>query len=153
MKDIKAILDVVQNRLLRLGLLLASALAIVTTSAIVYAGAVFQKSLNVGTANGVTDSGSTAPSEIGIPFATIVILVLQAFVISLSVFGFPPRLPKSLRKTPHVRGPLATTPRSKSGEKEEWEESASKDESAKTSQDVVGDILESLRKKDAATDQ
>ena len=153
MKDIKAILDVVQNRLLRLGLLLASALAIVTTSAIVYAGAVFQKSLNVGTANGVTDSGSTAPSEIGIPFATIVILVLQAFVISLSVFGFPPRLPKGLRKTPHIRGPLATTSGSKSGEKEEWEESASKDESAKTSQDVVGDILESLRKKDAATNQ
>ena len=128
MKDIKAILDVVQNRLLRLGLLLASALAIVTTSAIVYAGAVFQKSLNVGTANGVTDSGSTAPSEIGIPFATIIILVLQAFVVSLSVFGFPPRLPKRLRKTPHLRGPLATTPRSKSGEKEEWEEAPKKEE-------------------------
>src|SRR5439155_84071 len=81
-------------------------------------------------ASGVTGSGSTASSEIGIPFATIVILVLQAFVISLSVFGFPPRLPKGLRKTPHIRGPLATTSGSKSGEKEEWEESASKDESA-----------------------
>jgi len=153
LKEIKAILDVVHNRLLRLGLLLASTLAIVTSSALVYAGAVFQKSLNVGTANGVTGSGSTASSEIGIPFATIVILVLQAFVISLSVFGFPPRLPKGLRKTPHIRGPLATTSGSKSGEKEEWEESAGKDESGKTTRDMVGDILESLRKKGATTNE
>ena len=153
MKDIKAILDLVHNRLLRLGLLLASTLAIVTASALVYAGAVFQKALNVGTANGATGSGSIASSQIGILFATIVILVLQAFVISLSVFGFPPKLPKRLGKNPHVRGPLATTPGSKSGDKEEWEESAGKDEPAKTNKDVVGDILESLRKKDAATNQ
>jgi hypothetical protein len=153
LRDIKGILDLVHNRLLRLGLLLASTLAIVTTSALVYAGAVFQKSLNVGTANGATGSGSTASSEIGIPFATIVILVLQAFVIGLSVFGFPPKLPKRLGKNPHVQGPLATTPRSKSGEREEWEESTGKDESAKTNQDVVGDILESLRKKGASTNQ
>jgi len=153
LKDIKAILDVVHNRLLRLGLLLASTLVIVTTSALVYAGAVFQKSLNVGTANGATGSGSIASSEIGIPFATIVILVLQAFVISLSVFGFPPKLPKRLGKSPQVSHPLATTPASKSGEKEEWEESAGKDEPAKTKQDVVGDILESLRKKGATTNQ
>jgi len=153
LKDIKAILDLVHNRLLRLGLLLASTLAIVTASALVYAGAVFQKALNVGTANGVTGSGSTTSSEIGIPVATIVILVLQAFVISLSVFGFPPRLPKRLRKNPHVRDPVRTTPGSKSGEKEEWEESAGKDKSAKTNQDTVGNILESLRKKNAATNQ
>jgi len=153
LKDIKAILDLVHNRLFRLGLLLASTLAIVTASALVYAGAVFQKALNVGTANGATGSGSTASSEIGIPVATIVILVLQAFVIGLSVFGFPPKLPKRLGKSPHVRGPLAATPRSKLGEKEEWEESAVKDESAKTNQDVVGDILESLRKKGPPTNQ
>jgi hypothetical protein len=153
LKDIKGILHLDHNRLLRLGLLLTSTLAIVTTSALVYAGAVFQKSLNVGTANGATGSGSTASSEIGISFATIVILVLQAFVISLSVFGFPPKLPKRSGKSSHVRGPLATTPGSKSGEKEEWEESAGKDESAKTNRDVVGDILESLRKKGAATNQ
>ena len=153
MKDIKAILDLVHNRLLRLGLLLASTLAIVTASALVYAGAVFQKALSVGTANGATGSGSTTSSEIGIPFATIVILLLQAFLISLSVFGFPPKLPKRLGKNPHVRGPLATTPGSKSSEKEEWEESAVKDESAKTNQDVVGDILESLRKKGPPTNQ
>jgi len=153
LKDIKAILDLVHNRLLRLGLLLASTLAIVTTSALVYAGAVFQKALNVGTANGATGSGSIASSQIGILFATIVILVLQAFVISLSVFGFPPKLPKRLGKSPHVPRPLATTPGSKSGEKEEWEESAGKDEPTKTKQDVVGDILESLRKKGAPTNQ
>ena len=153
MKNIKAILDVVHNRLLRLGLLLASTLAIVITSALVYAGAVFQKSLNVGTANGATGSGSIASSEIGIPFATIVILVLQAFVISLSVFGFPPKLPKRLGKSPQVSHPLATTTASKSGEKEEWEESAGKDEPEKTKQDVVGDILESLRKKGATTNE
>jgi len=153
LKDIKAILDVVNNRLLRLGLLLASTLAIVTTSALVYGGAVFQKSLNVGTASGATGSGSTASSEIGTLFTTIVILILQAFVISLSVFGFPPKLPKRLRKNPHVRHPSPSTPKSKSGEKEEWEESAGRDESANTNHDVVGDILESLRKKGAGTSQ
>ena len=153
MKEIKAILDVVHNRLLRLGLLLASTLAIVTSSALVYAGAVFQKSLNVGSANGATGSGSAASSEIGIPFATIVILVLQAFVISLSVFGFPPKLPKRLGKSPHVPRPLPSTAGSKSGEKEEWEESAGKDEPSKTKQDVVEDILESLRKQGAPTNQ
>jgi hypothetical protein len=153
LKDIKPILDPVHNRLLRLGLLLASTLAIVTASALFYAGAVFQKSLNVGAANGATSSGSTASSGIGISFATIVILVLQVFVISLSVFGLPPKLPKRLGKSPHVRDPSTTTPGSKSGKKEEWEGSAGMDQSAKTNQDVVGDILESLRKKGATKDQ
>ena len=153
MKEIKAILDVVHNRLLRLGLLLASTLAIVTSSALVYAGAVFQKSLNVGSANGATGSGATAFSEIGTPFATIVVLVLQAFLISLSVLGFPPKLPKRSGKSQNVSRPLATTPGSKSGEKEEWEESAGKDESGKTTRDMVGDILESLRKKGATTNE
>ena len=150
MKDIKAVLDLVHNSLFRLGLLLTSTLAIVTTSALVYAGAVFQKSLNLGTANGATGSGSTTSPEVGIPFATIVILVLQAFLISLSVFGFPPKLPKLLVKRPHVRGSLATTPQSKSVNKEEWEESSGKNGSGtRTNQDEVGDILESLRKNSA----
>jgi len=150
LKGIKGILDIVHNRLIRLGILLTLTLAIVTTSALVYAGAVFQKALNVDTANGATGSGSTTSSEIGIPYATIVILVLQAFVMSLSVFGFPPKLPKRLGKNPHVRHPLPTTPGSKSGEKEEWEESSGKNESGtRTNQDEVGDILESLRKNSA----
>ncbi|HEX9613283.1 MAG TPA: hypothetical protein VGA05_06690 [Candidatus Bathyarchaeia archaeon] len=153
MIDIKEIRDVVHNRLLRLGLMLASTLAIVTTSALVYAGAVFQKALNVDATSGATGAGSTASSEIGIPFATIVILVLQAFLVSLSVFGFPPKLPKLLIKSQHDRHSLPPTHRSKPDEKEEWEESAGKDEPAKTNKDVVGDILESLRKKDAATNQ
>jgi hypothetical protein len=153
LKDIKPILDIVHNRLLRLGLLLASTLAIVTASALFYAGAVFQKSLNVGSANGATGSGSTASSEIGISFATIAILGLQAFVMSLSVLGFPPKLPRRLGKNTHVRGPLPSAPGSKPGEKEEWEESTGKEQSAKTSKDVVEDILESLRKKGATTNQ
>ena len=147
MKDIQAILHLDHNRLLRLGLLLASTLAIVTTSALVYAGAVFQKALNVGTATGATGSGSATSSEVGIPFATIGILVLQVFVISLSVFGFPPKLPKHLGKSLHIPRPLPTTPGSKSGEKDEWEESSGKSESeTRTKPDVVGDILETLRK-------
>ena len=150
MKDIQAFLHLDHNRLLRLGLLLASTLAIVITSALVYAGAVFQKALNVGSANGATGSGSTTSSEVGIPFATIGILVLQFFIIGLGVFGFPPKLPKHLGKSLHVRHPLPTTPGSKSGEKEEWEESSSKNEpGTRTNPDVVGDILETLRKKSA----
>lgn len=149
MKDIKGVLDLDNNRLLRLGLLLASTLAIATISAIVYAGAVFQKALIVGTASGGTSSGSTTSSAIGIPFATIVVLVLQAFVVSLSVFGFPPKLPKRLGKNPHVPHQSPRAPGSKSSKKEEWEESSGRVESAKTSQDVVGDILESLRKNSA----
>lgn len=149
MKDIKGVLDLDNNRLLRLGLLLASTLAIATISAIVYAGAVFQKALIVGTASGGTSSGSTTSSAIGIPFATIVVLVLQAFVVSLSVFGFPPKLPKRLGKNSHVPHQSLRAPGSKSSKKEEWEESSGRVESAKTSQDVVGDILESLRKNSA----
>jgi hypothetical protein len=145
--DIKEIRVLVHNRLLRLGLLLASTLAIVITSALVYAGAVFQKALIVDATNGAAGPGSTASSEIGIPFATIVILVLQALAIGLSVFGFPPKLPKVLGKNRHVGRPLDATPGSKSGEKEEWEESTGKEQSARASKDVVGDILESLRKK------
>ena len=133
--------------------MLASTLAIVTTSALVYAGAVFQKALNVDATSGATGPGSTASSGIGIPFATIVILVLQAFLISLSVFGLPPKLPKRLIRTPHDRHSLPPTHRSKSGEKEEWEESAGKDEPAKMNKDADGDILESMRKKSAATNQ
>jgi hypothetical protein len=151
--DIKEIRDIVHNRLLRLGLLLASTLAIVTTSALVYAGAVFQKALNVDNTNGATGTGTTSPSEIGIPFATIAILALQAFAIGLSLFGFPPKLPKIFGKNRHVRAPLASTTGSKSGNKEEWEESTGKEEPAKTSKDVVEDILESLRKKSATTNQ
>lgn len=149
MKDIQAILHLDDSRL-RLGLLLASTVAIVITSALVYAGAVFQKVLNVGTASGATGSGSATPSEVGIPFATIGILVLQVFFISLSVFGFPPKLPKHLGKSLHVRHQLPTTPGSKSDEKDEWEESSGKNESeTRTKPDVVGDILETLRKKSA----
>lgn len=150
MKDIQSVLHLDRNRLLRLGLLLASTLAIVITSALVYAGAVFQKALNVGSANGATGSGSTTSSEVGIPFGTIGILALQFFVIGLGVFGFPPKLPKHPSKSLHVRHPLPTTPGSKSGEKEEWEESSGKtDSGTKPSTDVVGDILETLRKKSA----
>lgn len=148
MKDIKGVLDLDHNRLLRLGLLLASTLAIAMMSALVYAGAVFQKALIVGSVSGVTSPGSTSSSAIGIPFATIVVLVLQTFVISLSVFGLPPKLPKRLGKNPHLAYPSPSTPTSKPGKKEEWE-SSPRGESAKTNQDVVGDILESLRKNSA----
>lgn len=147
MKDIEEILHLDHSRPLRLGLLLASTLAIVITSALVYAGAVFQKSLNVGIANGATGSGSSTSSEVGIPFATIGILILQVFVISLSVFGFPPKLPKHLGKSLHIRHPTPASPGTKSG-KDEWEESSGKNESeTQTKPDVVGDILETLRKK------
>ncbi|HVH14698.1 MAG TPA: hypothetical protein VNA15_03145 [Candidatus Angelobacter sp.] len=150
MKDIRAILHLDHNRLLRLGLLLASTLAIVITSALVYAGAVFQKALNVGTATGATGPGSTTSLQVGIPFATVGILVLQVFVISLSVFGFPPKLPKHLGKSLHVRHPLPTTPGSKPSEREEWEESSGKSESGtRAKPDMVGDILETLRKRSA----
>ena len=148
MKDIQEILHLDHNRLLRLGLLLASTLVIVITSALVYAGAVFQKALNVGAANGATGSGSATSSEVGIPFATVGILILQVFVISLSIFGFPPKLPKHLGKSLHTRHPPITSPGTKSGEKDEWEESSGKRESeTQTKRDVVGDILETLRKK------
>lgn len=148
MKDIQEVLHLDHNRLLRLGLLLASTLVIVITSALVYAGAVFQKALNVGAANGATGSGSATSSQAGIPFATIGILVLQVFVIGLSVFGFPPKLPKHLGKSLHIRHPPLTSPGTKSGENDEWEESSGKSESeTQTKPDVVGDILETLRKK------
>lgn len=148
MKDIEEILHLDHNRLLRLGLLLMSTLAIVITSALVYAGAVFQKALNVGTGNGATGSGSATSSQVGIPFATIGILILQVSVISLSVFGFPPKLPKHVGKSLHIRHAPLLSPGTKSAEKDEWEESSGKSEAEnRTKPDVVGDILETLRKK------
>lgn len=148
MKDLSDMLDLKHNRFLRLGLSFVATAVVVSLSALFYAKAVFQKTLNVGSTTGVTSGvGSSSTPGIDISLIMILILVLQAFVASLSVLGFPPKLPKRVKKLTSREASTSNTP--KPGEKEEWEESAS-EESVIKNQDVVGDILESLRKKSAA---
>ncbi len=129
MKSFRDIFDRRHKKSLRLGLLLLSALFISSATALVYDRMIYEKPLNVG--NPV--SGSTAPTGVSFSPATIFVLAVSAFVISLSVFGFLREARKHIRSSSGRRGSLPTGLGSAPPGEEEWEESPRTEEESATS--------------------
>ena len=129
MKGFRDILDRRHKKSPRLGLLLLSALFISSATALVYDRMIYEKPLNVG--NSV--SGSTAPTGVSFPPATIFVLAVSAFVISLSVFAFLREAHKHIRNPSGRRGSLPTGLGSTPAGEEEWEESPRKEEESSAS--------------------
>jgi|SRR6266516_3718277 len=129
MKSFRDIFDRRNKKSPRLGLLLLSALFISSATALVYDRMTFEKPLNVGNAV----SGSPAPTGVSFPPATIFVLAVSAFVISLSVFGFLREARKHIRNSSGRRGSLSTGLGSAPPGEEEWEESPRKEEESSAS--------------------
>ena len=129
MKSFRGIFDLRHKKSLRLGLLLLSALFISSATALVYDRMIYEKPLSVGNAGAVTTgSGSTAPTGVSFSPATISILAMSAFVISLSIFGLVREGRKHISKAPDGRESSPTGPGSMALGEEEGEESLRKEE-------------------------
>ncbi len=129
MKGFRDIFDRRHKKSPRLGLLLLSALFISSATALVYDRMIYEKPLNVGNAV----SGSTAPTGVSFSPATIFVLAVSAFVISLSIFGFLREARKHIRDSSGGRGSLPTGRGSTPPGEEEWEESPRKEEESSAS--------------------
>jgi len=124
MKSFRDIFDRRHNISPRLGLLLLSALFISSATALVYDRMIYEKPLNVGNAGNAV----SASTGVSFPPATIFVLAVSAFVISLSVFGFLREAHKHIRNPSGRRGSLPTGLGSAPPGEEEWEESPRKEE-------------------------
>src|SRR5712664_1595925 len=118
MKNIREILNLIDKKSFRLGLLLLSTLVIISASAFVYAGMPYQRALNV---------GNSAGSEVSFTPATIMILLVSVIVAGLSLFSFRREASKQVSNAPRAGGSFPTE--IKSSREEEWEESPRKEES------------------------
>ena len=129
MKSLGQILDLRNEKSLRLGLLLLSALFIGSASILFYDGMISEKPLNVGNGGaGTTASSSTARTVVSLSPPTVFILVVLAFIISLSMFAFLREAHKHIRISSGKSGPLPTSPGSTPLGKEEWEEAPRNEE-------------------------
>ena len=81
MKNIQNIIELGSKKTFKLGALLLSTLLIVGASVFVYTRVVYERALNVGGAGTMSPAVNAAPE-------TLLVLVVLAFVISLSMFGF-----------------------------------------------------------------
>ena len=118
MKNIRDILNLVDKKYFRRGLLLVSTLVIISASAFVYAGMPYQRALNVGNSPG---------PEVSFTPATIMILLVSVIVAGLSLFSFRREASKHVSNSPRAGGSFPTVFRS--SREEEWEESPRKEES------------------------
>ena len=128
MKSLGQILDLKNEKSLRLGLLLLSALFIGSASILFYDGMISERPLNVGGGAGTTASSSTARTVVSLSPPTIFVLALLAFIISLSMFAFLREARKHIRISSGKSGPLPTSLVSTPLGKEEWEEAPRKEE-------------------------
>ena len=126
MKSFRDIFDRTHKKFPRLGLLLLSALFISSATALVYDRMIYEKPLNVGNV-------ASAPTGVSFSPATIFVLAVSAFVISLSVFGFLREARKHIRNPSGRRGSLPTGLGSAPPGAEEWEESPRKEEESSAS--------------------
>jgi hypothetical protein len=141
-KNLKEILDLRQKKALRIGILIFTTLIITTASALVYAGMIYERALDVGNTGGVTTgSGSTGSAGLSFTPATILMLAVAALPVGLSMFGFLRKASKHASNPPgggesSSTGPVSVSlevpgislplhPPSMQGE--EWEESPTKE--------------------------
>src|SRR5438552_18670442 len=76
------------------------------STALVYDGMIYEKPVKVG----IVSSGSAAGGEVSFSPATIFVLAVSAFVISLSVFGFLREARRQIRDPSGGLGSLPTGP-------------------------------------------
>ena len=129
MKSFRDIFDRRHKKSPRLGLLLLSALFISSATALVYDRMIYEKPLNLGNAGNAVP----APTGVSFPPATIFVLAVSAFVLSLSVFGFLREAHKHIRNPSGRRVSLPTGLGSAPPGEEEWEESPRKEEESSAS--------------------
>ena len=142
-RDLLGLLDLKRRKSLRWGLLLLSTLFILSASALVYAGMIYEKALRVVNPGGVTTgSGSTASTAVSFTPVAVMMLAVAGLVIGLSMFGFLREASKHVSGAPGGLGLSQTDPMSVSPgapavglplhlhsmQEDEWEESPTKDE-------------------------
>jgi hypothetical protein len=130
MKNIRDILDFKDENVRRLGLLLVSTLIIIIASALAYARLVYEEALKVDNTVGITEgSGSTASAGMSLALATTLILTVPALVTSLTILSFRHKLSTRISNPPGRSESSPSGPVTMPSQREEWEESPSKDHS------------------------
>ncbi len=113
------IIDILDKKSFRLGLLLVSTMIIISASVFVYGGMPYQGALNV---------GNPAGSDLNFTLPTIMILLVSGTVAGLSLFSFRREAAKHAGIGPRAGGSFPTV--FTSSRVEEWEESPQKEESS-----------------------
>src|SRR2546422_9666389 len=112
MKNIRVILNLVDKKSFKLELLLLSTLVIISASVFVSAGIPYQRSLNV---------GNPAGPEASFTLATIMILLVSLIDSGLSLFSFRREAATHVSNTPRVGGSFPSGGASQSAPKDDWQ--------------------------------
>ncbi len=147
MESLKHILDLRPNRQVRLSLLLASTLIVITTSLLAYGRITYEFSLAIGNA-GQSALGPPTSAGVGIVFAMIAVAAIMGFGAILSIFGSLRNVSKRITEIV-VREPSPKDSVLPSHEKAEWEEASTQTESKATDDEILQALWHSKNKNEA----
>ena len=147
MESLKHILDLRPNRQVRLSLLLASTLIVITTSLLAYGRITYEFSLAIGN-TGQSALGPPTSAGVGIVLAMIAVAAIMGFGAILSIFGSLRNVSKRITEIV-VREPSAKDSVLPSHEKAEWEEASTQTESKATDDEILQALWHSKNKNEA----
>ncbi len=145
MESLKHILDLKPNRQVRLSLLLASTLIIITTSLLAYGRITYEFPLAVGN-TGQSALGPPTSAGVGIVFAMIVVAAILGFGAILSMFGSLRNVSNGISEIV-IRKPSPKDSTSESQKEAEWEEVSTQTESKATDDEILKALWHSKDKK------
>jgi len=145
MESLKHVLDLKPNRRVRMSLLLASTLIIVTTSLLAYGRITYEFTLAIGN-TGQSALGPPTSAGVGIVFAMIAVAAIMGFGAILSIFGSLRNMSKRITEIV-VREPSHKDSVLPSQEKAEWEEASTQRESKATDDEILQALWHTKEKK------
>jgi len=145
MESLKHLLDLKPNRRVRMSLLLASTLIIITTSLLAYGRITYEFTLAIGN-TGQSALGPPTSAGVGIVFAMIAVAAILGFGAILSIFGSLRNMSKRITEIV-VREPSPKDSVLPSQEKAEWEEASTQRESKATDDEILQALWHTKEKK------
>ena len=145
MESLKHVLDLKRNRRVRMSLLLASTLIIITTSLLAYGRITYEFTLAIGN-TGQSALGPPTSAGVGIVFAMIAVAAILGFGAILSIFGSLRNMSKRITEIV-VREPSPKDSVLPSQEKAEWEEASTQRESKATDDEILQALWHTKEKK------
>lgn len=145
MESLKHLLDLKPNRRVRMSLLLASTLIIITTSLLAYGRITYEFTLAIGN-TGQSALGPPTSAGVGIVFAMIAVAAILGFGAILSIFGSLHNMSKRITEIV-VREPSPKDSVLPSQEKAEWEEVSTQRESKATDDEILQALWHTKEKK------
>jgi hypothetical protein len=150
MESLKHILDLRPKKQVRQALLLVSTSIIIITSLLAYNRITYEFPLAVGN-TGQSALGPPTSAGVGILYAMIVVAAILGFVTVLSIFGSLRNVSDRISEIV-VREPSPKDSVLRSQEKDEWEDSSTKNEHRATDDEILTALLHSKDKKTATAE-